>query len=70
MKGISREVIPYAVDGLAGDEMRPHVISEQATGVEIFVDIDAINKETAERTRHLLQNALAMLDLKRKPDAS
>jgi adenylate cyclase len=70
MKGISREVVPYAVDGLAGDEERQQVISEQAVGVEIFVDLDAIDHESLERTRRLLQNALAILDQKRKPGAA
>jgi class 3 adenylate cyclase/HAMP domain-containing protein len=70
MKGISREVVPYAVDGLAEDEEQPHVLREQAAGVEIFVDLDAINQETTERTRRLLQRALAMLGQKRKPDAT
>ena len=69
MKGISREVVPYAVDGLAGHEERQHVINEQATGVEVFVDLDAIDQEAIEHTRRLLQNALAILDQKRKPDA-
>ena len=67
MKGISREVVPYAVDGLAGDEKRQHVISEQAAGVEIFVDFDVIDHESIERTRRLLQDALTTLDEKRKP---
>ena len=70
MKGISREVVPYAVDGLAGDEQRQHVISEQAAGVEIFVELDAIDDESAERAHHVLENALKMLDQKRKPDAA
>ena len=68
MKGISREVVPYAVDGLAGDEKRKKVLSEQAAGVEIFVDLNAVDHESIERTRRLLQNALAMLDQKGKSD--
>lgn len=66
MKGISREVVPYAVDGLAEDEKQKSIISEQATGVEIFVDLDMLDHEAKERTRRLLRNALAMLDQKRK----
>jgi len=66
MKGISREVVPYAVDGLVGEEKRQQVISGQAIGVEIFVDLDAIDNESMDRTRRLLQDALAMLDRKRK----
>lgn len=70
MKGISREVVPYAVDGLVGDETRSNVISEQSAGIEIFVDLDALDNESKERTRRLLQSALAMLDQRRKPGAS
>jgi class 3 adenylate cyclase/HAMP domain-containing protein len=70
MKGISREVVPYAVDGLVGDERRSHVLSEQSTGIEIFVDLDALDDESKEHTRRLLQSALAMLDRKRKSGAA
>jgi class 3 adenylate cyclase/HAMP domain-containing protein len=69
MKGISREVVPYTVDGLVGDEKRQHVISEQAAGVEIFVDLDVIDHKSIERTRRLLKNALTMLEQGRKPGA-
>ncbi len=70
MKGISREVVPYAVDGLAGDEKRQHLISERATGVEIVVDLEAIDDEFIERTRRLLLSALATLDQRRKSSAA
>ena len=46
MKGISREVVPYAVDGLVGEiEQRAQVISEHATGVDIFLDLDAMDEK-------------------------
>jgi len=68
MKGISREVVPYAVDGLVGEiEQRAHVISEQSQGVEVFIDLDVINPEQAARARRLLENALSALDRKAKP---
>ena len=69
MKGISREVVPYAVDGWAGNEKGQHVINEQATGVEIFVDLDVIDPESIERTRGFLKRALATLDKKGKSGA-
>jgi adenylate cyclase len=69
VKGISREIVPYAVDGLAGDEKRQHLISERATGIEIIVDLDAIDDASTERTRRLLLSALAALDQKRKSDS-
>jgi class 3 adenylate cyclase/HAMP domain-containing protein len=71
MKGISREVVPYSVDGLVGDmKQRPQVISEQATGVDIFLDLEVIDHESVERTRRLLRSALAALDQKGSPGAA
>ncbi len=63
MKGISREVVPYSVDGLLQDlRQRKHVISEHATGVELFLDLDVIEPAAAARTRRLLENALAAIE--------
>lgn len=67
MKGISREVAPYAVDGLVQDlKLRPRVISEQDTGVDLFLDLELLDKAAIERTRALLQSALAALEEKHK----
>jgi len=56
------------VDGLVGEiEQRAHVISEQSQGVELFIDLDVIDSETAARTRRLLEGALSALDRKAKP---
>jgi hypothetical protein len=67
VKGISREIVPYAFEGLV-DEMkqRPNVISEHSTGIDLFLDLDVIDKGAAERTRRLLQQALAAIELKTK----
>lgn len=68
VKGISREIVPYAFEGLL-DEMkqRPNVISEHATGVDLFLDLDVIDKSAIDRTRRLLQQALAAIEAKAKP---
>jgi adenylate cyclase len=67
VKGISREIVPYAFEGLVDEmEQRPNVISERSTGVDLFLDLDLIDKAAAERTRRLLQQALAAIDLKTK----
>jgi class 3 adenylate cyclase len=67
MKGISREVAPYAVDGLVQDlKLRPRVISEQAEGLDLFLDLELLDKAAIERTRALLQSALAALEEKHK----
>lgn len=68
MKGISREVVPYSVEGLVGElAQRPHVISEHAKGLELFLDLDVLDETTAKRARGLLEEALAALDGKGKP---
>jgi class 3 adenylate cyclase len=66
MKGISRPVVPYMVEGLIGElAQRTRVISEHETGVDLFVDLDVIDRETAARTIRTLQEALDALDAKR-----
>jgi len=66
MKGISRPVVPYAVEGLLGElAQRTRVISEHETGVDVFVDLDVIDRETAARTIRTLQEVLDALDAKR-----
>ena len=41
----SREVVPYAVEGLLGElAQRPQVISEHAKGFDLFVDLDVIDE--------------------------
>ena len=71
VKGISREIVPYAFEGLT-DEMkqRSSVISEHSTGVDLFLDLDVMDRSAAERTRRLLQQALAAIDAKAKAGAA
>jgi class 3 adenylate cyclase len=67
MKGITREVVPYAVEGLLDEMMqRPKVISEHAKGVDFFLDLEVIDPAVAERTRRLLKEALAALEVRGK----
>jgi class 3 adenylate cyclase len=68
MKGISRKVVPYVVEGLVEElQQRPSVISEYATGIDLFLDLEVLDKKALERTRRLLQDAIAALDLRAKP---
>jgi class 3 adenylate cyclase len=65
MKGISRTVVPYVIEGAVGElSQSPRVISEQSTGVDLFLDLDVIDQPAVERTRRLLQQALTALDSK------
>jgi len=66
MKGISREIVPYTVEGLLGElTQRTQVISEHDTGIDLFLDLDVIDRATAERTLKLLNQAIDTLDAKR-----
>jgi len=59
VKGISRDVVPYVLDGL-----RDHatvVISEHAPGLDVFVDVNQLDAVAAARARAVLENALAAL---------
>ncbi|MFO1038970.1 MAG: adenylate/guanylate cyclase domain-containing protein [Geminicoccaceae bacterium] len=68
MKGISREVVPYAVDGLLGEvAQRSQVISEHAKGLDLFIDLDVIDETAAARTRDRLRELLAALEARAKP---
>jgi adenylate cyclase len=68
MKGIGRKIVPYVVEGLLEDvEQRTSVISEHATGMDLFLDLELLDSSARERTRQLLQEALAALDVGTKP---
>ena len=71
MKGISREVEPYVVEGVVGEEGRDaRVISEQAAGLDLFLDLETLDDQTAERARRKLAEALEALDSRPAPPAS
>lgn len=60
VKGISREVIPYVLDGLR-DRAAGTVISEHAPGLDVFVDPAKLDAQTAARARAVLERALGAL---------
>ncbi|CAG0977571.1 adenylate cyclase [Burkholderiales bacterium] len=63
MKGISREVVPYVVEGLldaSGKKME--IFSEHMTGLDFYLDPAMIDAPTSERARRVLRQALATLD--------
>jgi class 3 adenylate cyclase len=62
MKGISREVVPYVVEGLldaAG--RRSTIINEHTAGLDIYIDPTMVDERSAERAQHLLLHALDTL---------
>lgn len=70
MKGIRREVVPYAVEGLLGElAQRPHIIAESTTGLDLFVDLEALDDEGAERAQRRFTEALSALAVRKKTGA-
>lgn len=67
MKGISREVVPYSVEGLLGElAQRPQVISEHATGLDLFLDLEAMDERAIERAQKRLAEALLAVSVRTK----
>ena len=63
MKGISRQVVPYMVDGVQGANTDvPEVINERRKGVSVFLDVGALDKRHIDATRQILTKALQALD--------
>jgi class 3 adenylate cyclase len=63
MKGISRPIVPYQVEGLLQEaRWSSQVISEHAPGLDLFLNTDAVDSEGAARARRVLQDALAALE--------
>ena len=66
MKGIARKVVPYAVNGFIGDlQTRAGVISSNMTGLDLFLDVAALDEAAQEQARERLNAALAALNTKR-----
>ena len=63
MKGISREVLPFAVKGILGDAGETiRVFSEHITGLDFYLNANMIDATNADHVRKVLQDALDALD--------
>ncbi len=63
MKGINRDIVPYVIEGIVSEAGQgTQVISEHGTGIDLFLDIDAIDDAAAARARAALWDAVAALD--------
>ena len=70
MKGISRDVVPYAVTRLTdADAERDGVVIERMAGLDIFLDPAMVDARDTDRVRSILSGALAVLD-QRQPRAA
>jgi class 3 adenylate cyclase len=65
LKGIAHPVVPYAVEGsIAAAGKAAQVINEHDTGLDLFIDTDAIDASAAERVRRTLESVVAELKLR------
>jgi class 3 adenylate cyclase len=63
MKGISRDVVPYSVDGvLDASGRKVEVFREHMNGLDFYLDPSMVDGARAEHVRTLLQNALKALE--------
>jgi adenylate cyclase len=69
VKGISRDVVPYVVEGTAAEPNEgPRVINSQTKGVDVFVDLEAVDASSVEQVRAVLEEAITALDERTKQD--
>ena len=70
MKGISHEVIPYAIEGMLDASGRQtRIFSEHLIGLDLDFDPSLVATDDTERARAALRDALAALEAS-KPSAS
>ena len=62
MKGISREVVPYLIEGLVNADGKDVVVfREELPGLTLYLDPHAVDAKETEHVRSVLQNALDAL---------
>jgi class 3 adenylate cyclase len=70
MKGISRPVVPYVIDGvLASAGVETRLFREHMPGLDLYLDPSILTEEAAARTRALLEQALAAIEAGRGKSA-
>ena len=63
MKGISREVVPYAITGMIdADGETVQVFSEHLTGLDFYLNANMIDASSATHIRKVLQDALKAIE--------
>jgi hypothetical protein len=66
MKGISREVVPYAVERLVdAEDLDSQVVAEETSGLSLYLNPGAITASDLERIKDTLGRALAALEQRR-----
>jgi len=63
MKGISREVIPYAIEGmLDATGQKIEIFSEHLVGLDFYLDPSMVDSDSVERIRTVLKSAIVALE--------
>ena len=69
VKGIARDVVPYVIEEVVAEPGDgPRVINSQTKGVDVFVDLEALDDSSAEQARLVLEEAITALDERAKQD--
>jgi class 3 adenylate cyclase len=70
VKGVSRKVVPYVVEGVLDASGRKiEIFSEHMTGLDFYLDPRAVDAAALERIRATLKNAIAALEGRGGEDA-
>ena len=63
VKGVSRKVVPYVIEGVLDEAGRKiEIFSEHMTGLDFYLDPRAVDAAAIERIRETLRNAIAALE--------
>ena len=63
MKGISREIIPYVVEGPLDDSGgKSRIFSAHMSGVDFYLDSNAVDAKAAADIRTMLRDAMTALE--------
>jgi class 3 adenylate cyclase len=67
VKGIPRDVVPYVLEGVVAEQGEgPRVINSQTKGVDVFVDLEALDDSSVEQARAVFEEAITALERRSK----
>jgi adenylate cyclase len=62
MKGIAREVVPYAIEGRADGGVPTHVVAAHAAGLDLYLDPGRVDAGSFAQVRSALEQAIAAME--------
>lgn len=70
MKGIGRQVVPFVVQDFMDESgAASGVVNEHTTGLDLFLDANAVDEGNVDRVRAVLQNAIAAVEARERDPA-